>query len=58
MIVYVTKNSRPGVRKVGVVITDGKSSEPGYTEIEAKRAHVDGVNVYTIGSYNDSYKTK
>jgi len=43
------KNSRPGVKKMGVVITDGKSSEPTITEWEAKSAHDDGIDVFAIG---------
>lgn len=43
------KNSRPGVKKMGVVITDGKSSEPQLTEWEAKLAHDDGIDVFAIG---------
>lgn len=44
------KNSRPGVKKMGVVITDGKSSEPQLTEWEAKLAHDDGIDVFAIGT--------
>ena len=46
------KNSRPGVKKMGVVITDGKSSEPQITEWEAKLAHDDGIDVFAIGIYS------
>ncbi|XP_052090764.1 uncharacterized protein LOC127727690 [Mytilus californianus] len=42
-------NARPGIKKIGIVITDGKSSEPGCTELEAKRANADGIEVYAIG---------
>ncbi|XP_071153289.1 uncharacterized protein [Mytilus edulis] len=42
-------NARPGIKKIGIVITDGKSSEPECTELEAKRANDDGIEVYTIG---------
>ena len=34
---------------MGVVITDGKSSEPQLTEWEAKLAHDDGIDVFAIG---------
>jgi hypothetical protein len=35
---------------MGVVITDGKSSEPQLTEWEAKLAHDDGIDVFAIGT--------
>ncbi|KAJ8300377.1 hypothetical protein KUTeg_021896 [Tegillarca granosa] len=41
--------SRPGVRKLSIVITDGKSSEPDLTKIAAKKAHNQSIEVFVVG---------
>ncbi len=41
--------SRPGARKVGIVITDGKSLSESDTLREAKRARARGVIMYAVG---------
>ena len=40
---------RPGVPKIGILITDGYSSNKPYTEREAKNARLDGIKLFAIG---------
>ena len=48
-ISQLQKESRPGVQKIGIVLTDGKSTEPEKTEKEAKQVREAGVEVFVIG---------
>ncbi|XP_056009991.1 uncharacterized protein LOC125679923 isoform X3 [Ostrea edulis] len=41
--------ARPGVQKIGIVITDGKSSSPERTLQTARHVREDNVNILTIG---------
>ncbi|XP_078327196.1 uncharacterized protein LOC111124933 isoform X1 [Crassostrea virginica] len=41
--------ARPGVQKIGIVITDGKSSYPQKTQQTAREVKGDNVNLITIG---------
>ncbi|XP_052790967.1 cartilage matrix protein-like isoform X2 [Mya arenaria] len=46
------KASRPGVQKIGIVITDGRSTEPEKTSREAQLVHEMGVQMFAIGIGN------
>lgn len=37
------------MQKIGVVITDGKSTDPELTRKEAQKAHEMGVHMFAIG---------
>ncbi|XP_071096333.1 uncharacterized protein [Haliotis cracherodii] len=43
------QSSRPGVQKVCLVITDGKSHDVNLTLREARKAQQDNIDIYTIG---------
>jgi len=43
--------ARPGVQRIGVVITDGRSSNPDHTKVAATAAHKDNVTMFAIGIY-------
>ncbi|XP_055959503.1 uncharacterized protein LOC126812158 [Patella vulgata] len=51
MMRQIFKSSRPGVQKVALVITDGKSSDAGLTIREARLAREENIEIFTIVGY-------
>ena len=47
--IFADKYSRPGVVKIGVVITDGLSNFPAETALAAKMARETGIQIFAVG---------
>jgi hypothetical protein len=48
-IVYLFQDSRPGVQKIGLVLTDGQSTYNDKTIKEAQLSHEMGIQMFAIG---------
>ncbi|OWF39486.1 uncharacterized protein LOC110464955 isoform X2 [Mizuhopecten yessoensis] len=46
---HMMLSARPGVQRIGIVITDGRSSNPEHTRLAAQAAHNDNITVFSIG---------
>lgn len=51
-LLSVETGHRPGVPKIGILITDGYSSNKVYTRNEAKNARLKGIKLFAIGIGN------
>ncbi|KAL3870307.1 hypothetical protein ACJMK2_038383 [Sinanodonta woodiana] len=49
MVLDIFKDSRPGVQKIAIVVTDGISSDAERTKLEARALHESGIRVFAIG---------
>ncbi|KAK3576067.1 hypothetical protein CHS0354_018338 [Potamilus streckersoni] len=49
LMLDIFKDSRPGVQKIAIVVTDGNSSDAERTKREARAAHESGIRVFAIG---------
>ena len=49
-IMFIESNGdRPNVRNIGVILTDGESTDSRYVSQEAERAKLNGIHVFGIG---------
>ncbi|KAI0238260.1 Cartilage matrix protein [Lamellibrachia satsuma] len=54
-VMFSAKNgARPDIPHIAIVITDGKSNNPQITQMEAAKAHAQGIHLFAIGVGNST----
>ena len=49
-VMFIESNGdRPNVKNIGVILTDGKSTDSTYVPQEAERAELNGIHIFAIG---------